>query len=369
MVEPTTTPAVAASLARRLRELRLSGFPHARLTQGEVAQALSAEGTVGISTLSAWENTRTPTLPSRDRLSSYARLFATERSLEEPRPHLVPLAELSPAEHEARQELERELFRLRDDDAGELPSPRQSWRFEDGAPITVICSDLSKSDEVKLGPLSDVDNPNYTELYSYADLDALDALLRHLHSSNPHAEIRRCLASQATGDDLVNHLVLLGGIAWNDTTRRLNDRAALPVRQVRNEKIQTGEVFEAVGDPNHLEQFMPLWQEDDPGTAERPGVLLEDVGMLARVPNPFNARRKLTYCNGIHSRGVLGAVKCLTDVRVRDDNERYLEEAFLSSDRFVILMRVQVLGSQTISPSLRSPGTVRFQWSDAPRGN
>jgi hypothetical protein len=369
VVEPTTTPAVAASLAKRLRELRLSGFSDARLTQGELAQALGAEEAVGISTLSAWENSRTPTLPSRSRLSAYARLFATRRSLEDPRPHLVSLAELTPAEHEAYQELERELFRLRDDDAGELPSPHQSWRFGDGAPITVICSDLSKSDEVKLGPLSDVDNPNYTELYSYADLDALDALLGHLHSSNPYAEIRRCLASQATAGDLVNHLVLLGGIAWNDTTRRLNQRAALPVRQVPNEKIHTGEVFEAVGGPDHEEQFKPLWQEDDPGTAERPGVLLEDVGMLARVPNPFNARRTLTYCNGIHSRGVLGAVKCLTDVRVRDDNERYLEETFLGADRFVILMRVQVLGSQTISPSLRSPDTILFTWSSAPPEN
>jgi hypothetical protein len=365
LVEPTPTPASAASasLARRLRELRRSQFPDEKLTQGDVAQALSEEEPVAVSTLSAWENVRTPTLPSRERLASYARFFATARSLEGS-PHLVPLAELSDAEDEARKELERELFRLRDDDAGEAPSPHQSWRFEDNAPITIICSDLSKSDEVKLGPLSDVDNPNYTELYSFADLDALIELVSYLHSSNPKATIKYILASQATSKDLINHIVLLGGIAWNDVTRRLNASVKLPVRQVQNVKIHSGEVFEIANDSTHGEQFMPRFQDDIPGTAEEPGVLLEDVAMLARLPNPFNARRTLTYCNGIHSRGVLGAVRCLTDSAVRDDNESYLEETFRNSDRFVILMRVQVLGSQTISPSLRNPGAVLFQWPD-----
>ena len=52
------------------------------------------------------------------------------------------------------------------------------------------------------------------------------------------------------------------------------------------------------------------FQDDIAGTEAEPGVLLEDVAMLARLPNPFNALRTLTYCNGIHSRGVLGAVRC-----------------------------------------------------------
>lgn len=363
MAEPTP-PVAAASLAKRLRELRHSRFPDAGLTQGELARALSEKEKkpVAVSTISAWENVRTPTLPARDRLSALARFFATERSLDPRPPHLVPLDELSPEEDEAREELERELFRLRDDDAS---ASAQFWRFDDGSPITIICSDLSKSDEVKLGPLSNVDNPNYTELYAYADLDALVALLGYLHSGNPDAEIGFRLAP--TREDLANHLVLLGGIAWNDVTRRLNESVDLPVRQVVNEKIHSGEVFETEGGPNHGEQFVPRWQDDDPGTTENPGVLLEDVGMLARVPNPFNGLRTLTYCNGIHSRGVLGAVRCLTDPAVRDDNERYLQATFLGSDSFVVLMRVPVLGGQTLSPSFKNPGAVLYHWPDALR--
>lgn len=368
MVDGTAASAPAASLARRLRELRSSRFPEAKLTQTDLARAFSEDESVAVSTLSSWENIRTPTLPPRDRLSAYARFFATPRSLEkrssEDHPHLVPLDELSPAERKELTELEKELFKLRDADAGETPSAHQSWRFDDGAPITIICADLSKSD-VKLGPLSDVDNPNYTELLSYADLDALMQLYGFLKSSNPHADIRYAL--QAGSHDLTNHLVLLGGIAWNDLTRRLNDSVDLPVRQVENEKIHTGEVFETEGGPNHGQQYLPRWRNGDPGTADKPGVLLEDVGMLARLPNPFKVSRTLTYCNGIHSRGVLGAVRCLTDTAVREENERYIEETFPDSDRFVLLMRVQVVGGQSISPSLKNPGAVLFQWPETER--
>lgn len=357
MVEPGPVTA-GAHLARRLRELRLSGFPDRKLTQAQLAQALSGDEPVADSTLSSWENVKAPTLPPPSRLSAYARFFATERSLEG-EPHLVPLDQLSPAGQQAQEELERELIQLRDNASGLAPE-RQFWRFD--APITVICSDLRKSDEIVLGPLSEEDNPNYAELYSFGDPDALFDLYGHLREKNPDTNVHR--RKWATAEDVVNHLVVLGGIAWNDVTRRLNDMLDLPIRQVEDVKIPTGEIFITEDGSGNGEQFLPRWRDGNPGTPEKPGVLLEDVGMLARLPNPYHTRRTLTYCNGIHSRGVLGAVRCLTDPDVRDDNEQYLEETFPGSDHFVILMRVRVLGGQTISPSLKDPGTVLFRWPE-----
>lgn len=364
MVDSAGPSAAAGSaLARRLRELRRSSFPDSKLTQLQLANALSQDEPVANSTLSSWENISAPTLPPPGRLSAYAQFFATERSLEGV-PHLVPLEELTSAEDKAREELERELFRLRDE-AGGPTAERQFWRFDDGAPITIFCSDLRKSDELVLGPLTEEDDPNYAELYSYGDLDALFDLYGHLRATNPNTPV----ALRRGAGDLSNHLVVLGGIAWNDVTRRLNDLLPLPVRQVVDGKLPSGEIFVAEGGPGHGEEFQPRWLEENPGTKGEPGVLVEDVGMLARLPNPYNALRTLTYCNGIHSRGVLGAVRCLTDPAVREDNEQYLEETFAGSDRFVILMRVPVLGGQTVAPSLKSPGIVRFNWSDNPSRN
>jgi transcriptional regulator with XRE-family HTH domain len=366
VAEQSGPPVTGASLAKRLRELRLSRFPDAKtITQKQLAQALSKDEPVADSTLSAWENVKAPTLPPQSRLSAYAQFFATERSVEG-EPHLVALEELTPAEHKVREELERELLKLRADDVGGPAVGDQFWRFNDDAPITVICSDLRKSDELVLGPLTKEDNPNYAELYSYGDLDALFDLYGHLRATNPHTKVH---LGRGVTPDLPNHLVVLGGIEWNDVTRRLDDLLNLPVRQKKDVKIHSGEVFVTEGGPDHGEAFLPRWREGDPGTADDPGVLLEDVGMLGRLPNPYNALRTLTYCNGIHSRGVLGAVRCLTDPAVREDNERYLEETFPGSDHFVILMRVPVLGGQIVSPSLKNPGTVLFQWPSGLPGN
>jgi helix-turn-helix protein len=87
MAAPPSPSAARWALAKRLRELRDSGFPGVKVTQEELAHALSREEPVGNSTLSSWENAGA--LPKRERLSSYARFFATPRSMEGQRRRIV----------------------------------------------------------------------------------------------------------------------------------------------------------------------------------------------------------------------------------------------------------------------------------------
>jgi hypothetical protein len=91
-------------------------------------------------------------------------------------------------------------------------------------------------------------------------------------------------------------------------------------------------------------------------------VLTKDVGLFARVPNPLNASRTLTICNGIHSRGVYGAVRSLTDAELRDGNERYISENFGDAASFGILMSVQVIKNQAMTPDFNSPDMVLYKW-------
>ena len=173
-------------------------------------------------------------------------------------------------------------------------------------------------------------------MQAYADLDALIELFGHIRAENEALfPVSFKLASEVKADDLSGHLVLLGGVAWNDLTRHLlRSLIRLPVRQFESPDLTTGEIF-AVGRGENEQRFEPEWAPDNPKE------LVEDVGLLARVRNPYNSSRTLTLCNGIHSRGVLGAVRALTDVRVRDANESYLAERF-GSDEYAILMRVPV---------------------------
>jgi hypothetical protein len=130
----------------------------------------------------------------------------------------------------------------------------------------------------------------------------------------------------------------------------------LPVRQVVDASLTTGEIFVAEVDGKD-QNFLPAW-----GDADRTD-LVEDVGFLARVPNPLNSTRTLTICNGIHSRGVLGAVRSLTDARLRDSNEQYISASFSSTESFAILMRVPVIEGQTMTPDFNIPDRVLYRWS------
>ena len=89
--------------------------------------------------------------------------------------------------------------------------------------------------------------------------------------------------------------------------------------------------------------------------------LKSDGALLARLPNPFNSSRTLTICNGIHGRGVYGAVRCLTDRQVRDANEQYLAEAF-PDGQFAMLLRVPVVANSAMSPDLQNESVRLYEW-------
>ena len=152
---------------------------------------------------------------------------------------------------------------------------------------------------------------------------------------------------------------LIGGVVWNEITGRLSEMAKLPVRQVTDAKLESGDIFiaEIEGEDR---QFWPQWVDEDRK------VLAEDVGLLARVPNPLNASRTLTICNGIHSRGVYGAVRTLTDAELRDGNERYISTTFADAESFAILMSVKVIKNNAMTPDFNSPDVILYQWAPGP---
>jgi hypothetical protein len=132
--------------------------------------------------------------------------------------------------------------------------------------------------------------------------------------------------------------------------------AKLPISQVKDPPLDSGEIF--VTDVKGEEgQFWPKWADD----SEK--VLMEDVGLLARVPNPLNANRTLTICNGIHSRGVYGAVRALTDAEMREGNEKYISTNFGDAQSFAILMSVKVIKNRAMTPDFNGHDVVLYQWA------
>lgn len=321
-----------------------------------LAHALSDDSRVAVATISSWESLTNPKLPPADRLRSYALFFCSDRPLTDP-PHLLPENKLTDDERRRFQDLHQELVALRESargagGSGFSTSGSYTWDFESG-PITIICPEAP----VEEWPaLADEKNPNYTRMYRYADLDALIELWGHVRASNPDLKVVHRLPAEVVADDLSSHVVVLGGVGWNRVTKRLlQTLRELPVSQVEVDDLKTGEIFRSSGRGGR--DFRPVWDD-----TENHNELVEDVALLARVGNPYNHLRTITICNGIHSHGVLGAVRVLTDVAVRERNEAFLSRHFPDGS-FALLLRVPVVNGEAISPDLEIPKNRLYEWT------
>jgi hypothetical protein len=208
------------------------------------------------------------------------------------------------------------------------------------------------------GPLADGKNFNFTKMQKYGDLDALIELYGHLCTQNPTVEVFYRLASEAIySDDLSSHVIVLGGVGWNEVTRHIQSVSKrVPVTQIEVPDLEGGEIFR-VETPDGTRSFYP--EVADLGDGPQ---LIADVAYVARLRNPFRPTRTLTICNGISSRGVLGAVRCLTDPGVRAENEKYLADKFPDGE-FAILLRVLVVDNKTLAPDLQNPEARLYEWA------
>jgi transcriptional regulator with XRE-family HTH domain len=360
----TSAEGQSFELPRRLRSLRVEGWPGRRVAQRDLAQALG----VSEPSISAWENTSRLTVPPRDRLDDYATFFATERSVADRSGRLLDLADLTSEERARREELLEELRDLRTRTQNNVPvatpaapSARDPfaatlWRFPPGQNITIVGSALPKT-HLKQVHYSDPDAPDYVELYKYADLDALIELFGHLRAANPVSDVHIRTPSELQADDAATHLVLLGGVDWNTITADLLRRQDLPVRQQARESDTTPFGFEVTeGERKRL--FTPVLTKV--GENEH---LLEDIAHFYRAPSPFNKKRTVTICNGMYQRGTLGAVRTLTDAMFRDRNNNYARDRFAGMSEFSILSRVLIVSGNVITPDWSSAEVRLHEWS------
>jgi transcriptional regulator with XRE-family HTH domain len=350
-VNPAEGP--AAELARRLRALRLQGLAGHRLTQPDLAEAFDAS----VPLISSWESRRTPKPPPIERLEAYATFFATDRSIAQTPFRVLSKSQLTPEERARREELLQELTSLRNgaqsDEPAADPFAGSHWRFPPDQDITIVCSALS-SEYLASVPYANPNAPDYVDLYKYADLDALIELFGHLRAANPFSNVGIRTPAEVRDDEYTSHLVLLGGVDFNEITEELLRRLDVPVRQLARESDDVPGGFQASADQ---QLFTPVLRKV--GGHE---ILVEDVAHFFRAPSPFNDKRTVTICNGNYARGTLGAVRALTDARFRDRNEAYLRTRFAGTDTFSIISRVKVFLGAAVTPDWTNSDELLHEW-------
>ncbi|MBN9740178.1 MULTISPECIES: helix-turn-helix domain-containing protein [Amycolatopsis] len=346
------------ALAARLRTLRKESWSDVVLTQKQLAEAF------GVSTglLSSWENVAKPVTPPPHRLEAYATFFATRRSVQGPQLHLLDTENLTDDEHTVRKELLAELQALRGDlddpPAQPVFAPSSLWHFPPNQDIVIVCAQLPEKYRIAY---TDPSSPDYVNLYTYADPDALLELYGHIRACNPASNVTFRTTDQNTtlsADEYTAHLVLLGGVDWNPQTRALLDRVDVPVRQISRkgdeDQLDTG--FEVTRPDGSTQRF---------SAKLRDGILLEDVAHFYHGVSPLNRKRTVTVCNGMYGRGTLGAVRALTDRRFRDRNQAYLDQRFAGADSFSIISRVPVFDNQGLTPDWTLPENRLHEWPES----
>jgi hypothetical protein len=356
-------------LAQLLRNLRENHWPGHSLTQAQLGQALGGSNPLSVALISSWESQTRPRVPPPGRLAAYATLFATPRSVDGDEVRLLDDARLTDDERARRDELAQRLSALRGAALAATEARRGAaraneavpdtfgtgvWRFADGRPVTIVCSELPARERSL--PYSDPASPDFVEAYSYTELDALIELYGHIRAVNPRTQVNIRLPDALEPDDFVTHLVLLGGTERNEATRFALDRLQLNVRQVLAEDRVHDAYFE-VTEGRHRRQFRPVSRENDRGVE-----LVEDVGHFFRSVNPFNVKRTITICNAMFGRGTLGVVRALTDGWFRDRNETYISARFPGRRTFSILARVPVLTGRTMTPDWTLPHVRLHEW-------
>src|SRR5215471_12022650 len=364
-------------LARRLRDLREVHFPGRKVKQSELAEALGGDGRRSVSEplVWSWESQTNPKVPPADRIRDIATFFASRRSLDGRVSRLLSTDEMTSPERIAREHLLDELTRLRrqaldspgatglqtagTDPVQEIAQSLSSgpYRIRPGERITIVCAQLPQH-MLEQMPYTDPSDPDFIELYRYSDLDSLLELFGHLRATNPTSHVGFRDAGQLLPDDYTGHLVLLGGVDWNDATGSVLDRLQLPVRQISQWDEEGGAYFE-VKDRDGRAVIHRPWLDESRGQK----ILREDVALFARAVNPFNQKRYVTICNGMYGSGTLGTVRALTDERFRDRNAEYLRETFGDSGAFCILSRVTVENGWALTPDWTLPQTRLFEWS------
>jgi transcriptional regulator with XRE-family HTH domain len=368
-------------LADRLRTLRERHLHGRKITQPQLAQALGENRPLSVPLISSWESAADPRIPPLHRLEAYAALFAAPRSFDLKPPRPLRPDEMTEGEERTRAGLRQELIKLRNDalrakqegvaplgNRPDEPISEGPWRFSDGAPITIVCARWPQHMLVQM-PYTDIDDPDYIEMLTYSDLDALFELSGHLRAVNSANLVNLRAAGKLVPDDYTSHLVLLGGIDWNTATRTTLYRLQLPVRQVADWSVPDGQYFE-IEEGGKTVRHSPVLDrtsaQDQAGQtvskADSKGILLEDVALFARAASPFNRKRTVTICNGMYGRGTYGAVRALTDARFRSRNSEYLRSRFSDSESYCILTRVPIVDGATLTPDWTTGEYTLFEW-------
>ena len=185
----------------------------------------------------------------------------------------------------------------------------------------------------------DIASSNYIYLDNLSDKDTILELSILLSKIYPSMTLRFYCSDNVPPVCLEDHLILVGGIGTAEV----------------DNNIIAKQFFKHLG----IQLIYPnentiSFAGEEYKTEISSGIISRDYGFFGRLPNPLNRKRRIFCIQGIHTFGVLGAMRCFSLHPDAQGNHRLVNAYFDSKDYFAALFPVDILQGQVIVPKINN---------------
>lgn len=184
-------------------------------------------------------------------------------------------------------------------------------------------------------------NPNYIYMHNFGDNDTIVETNAFLKMLYPKAKLFRHPSDNFAPNLYEENLLVIGGPGELETEGNIVCRRMM-------EKYESQIKY-----PDGKDAMVYLDREFEP-VFNSEGYLTKDYGYFARLPNPFNKDKSVVLISGIHTFGVLGSAKILSDhPNSRTNIEHLIQKLLPTSDlAFEIFFEVQVIAGEVLCPEI-----------------
>lgn len=217
----------------------------------------------------------------------------------------------------------------RDAKGDEWDGHRKVW-FGGTSPreVTIVCPELPPSYQPKYAK---DDSPEFVNLAHFGDLDALVEVLTLLPKLLPNTVVKYITSEEVQRKDKNGTLIVIGGPDFNTLTEMLLEDLSFPFKY----RQKSGETI-----------FYEVDTKQEFNIQKRGKGALNDYGLFARFPNPWNKSKAIIMIGGLQTFGVLGAVQAFAMSTIGKRNVKKVLRRCADPLHFATLVPVKVSAGQ-----------------------
>jgi len=221
----------------------------------------------------------------------------------------------------------------------------QFWFPRETSTIWVVCPQIDEP-----GEFADRSSADYTYLDNLGDTDALLEVMVFLSQYYPNATIERFSSDDLPEGHTSSNLVVIGGPGSAEIRNEIcrDMMSGMHSHVAYSPDCEQMKVTSVSGETIDLSAE---YRENREGSGRQSSLgLLTDWGYFARFNNPLNANATVVLINGIHTAGVVGAVRVFSERREALRNFDTVLASGIATTSFECYFEVPVLNAQVRVP-------------------